>query len=109
MWFKKKNKTVPLTQKEAAVLLGRVDILKDWIRQMYSDLYLGFISKDEFDTRKANIDEEIESLIELAKGERNDRNQQVFDDLMGHPMDWLEEIFKKNENGKDNRKGTEKA
>ena len=102
MWFiKKKNKTIPLTQKEAAVLLGRVDILKDWIRQMYSDLYLRFISKEEFDTRKANIDEEIESLIELAKGERNDRNQQVFEcgchqertHCSGRPLELLGRCF----------------
>lgn len=107
MFFKKKNKKeeiVMLSPKEAQVLLGRVDILKDWIRQMYSDLYLGKISKEEFDARKQEIDSEIQSITEIAKGERNEENQKVFDDLMGHPIDWLDELFgsvKKEKNDAD--------
>lgn len=94
--FKKKER-IELTQEQARKVGGRAEVLMMEIRQLYTDLYFGYITKEEFDAQKAEIDEEYLGLIEIAKGERNERTQKVFDKLMGNPIPWLDEIF----NGKE--------
>lgn len=93
MLFKKKEEKSELTQKQAERLYGRAEVLMMAIRQLYTDLYFGYISREEFDAQKAEIDDEYISLIEIAKGKRTEENQKVFDNLMGNPIPWLDEIF----------------
>lgn len=95
--FKRKEEKATLTQDEARKIGGRAEVLMMAIRQLYTDLYFGYITKEEFDAKKAEIDEEYIGIIEIAKGERNERTKKVFDKLMGDPIPWLDEIFNSGE------------
>lgn len=98
--FKRKKKSELSADDQR--LLERLDNIKEYVRELQSDLNFGYITEQEY---VRLIDPIVKELAEMEKVKYKDS----FDEQMGKPIEWLEEIFKKNENGKDNRKGTEKA
>lgn len=67
-------------------LLERLDNIKEYVRQLQSDLNFGYITEREYEVRIAPI------LGELAEMEKA-KNIESFDDMMGNPIRWLEELF----------------
>lgn len=81
MLFKKKERELSEQQSK---WLDRIYVLKERVHQHESNIHYQAL------TEKMRIEEESQILQEVEKLEREILG---FDDMMGHPMDMLEEIF----------------
>lgn len=100
--FKKKAEIVEPSE-ETQKLLDRIKVLEEWIRQKQSDVNLGWISAEQYFEDIAGFKKELAVIEYLIRGEVNE-NSRIFDDLMGKPMELLDEIMKevkKDESDKD--------
>lgn len=82
MIFKKK----PKITEEDKKILERLDAMKEYVRQLQSDLNFGLINQNQYEVRIHPI------LVELREMERA-KNIETFDEMMGHPMEWMEQLF----------------
>lgn len=82
MFGKRKDKELSAEQKE---WLERIGILRERVHQLDSDVNLAYITE-----RK-----KIETASQIIKDlEKLEREVNGFDEMMGNPIDFLEEIFK---------------
>ena len=98
--------------KDDEKILERLDKIKEYVRQLQSDLNFGYITENQYEVRMFPILEEIYELEKLKDVESEKAEK---------PVDWLGEIFGETyntkihemieeiENERDNREGTEKA
>lgn len=91
-WKKKKELT-----EEQKTTLARLETIKEYVRQLQSDLNYGIISQIQYEVRMHPI------LIEIAEFERimGVDYEQQFDEMMGHPMAWMEDLFHTDKAGKE--------
>lgn len=82
--FKRKKKSELSVDDQR--LLERLDNIKEYVRQLQSDLNFGYITEREYEVRIAPI------LGELTEMERS-KNAESFDEQMGSPLKWLDELF----------------
>ena len=85
MLWKKKIEEPKLTDEDLKIL-ERLDVIKEQVRQLQSDLNFAKISETEFNRRMSLIVCELEKLEHAVTGE-------AFDTMMGHPIEWLDDLF----------------
>jgi len=91
--FKKKTEyTSEDTSEETRALIGRMHVIEDWIRQLQSDVNLGWITEEQYFEQIAPFKKELASIEYLCTNSVN-TDSKLFDDLMGNPVQWLDEIF----------------
>lgn len=83
MIFKKK----PKISEEDKKILEKLDAMKEYVRQLQSDLNFGLINQNQYEVRIHPI------LVELREMEQA-KNIETFDEMMGHPMEWMDELFR---------------
>lgn len=83
--FKRKKKSELSVDDQR--LLERLDNIKEYVRQLQSDLNFGYITEQEY---VRLIDPIVKELAEMEKAKYKDS----FDEQMGKPIQWLDEIFK---------------
>jgi len=83
--FKRKKKSELSADDQR--LLERLDNIKEYVRQLQSDLNFGYITEQEY---VRLIDPIVKELAEMEKAKYKDS----FDEQMEKPIEWLNEIFK---------------
>lgn len=83
MFFKKKKEQLTEEQTE---MIQRLDAMKKFVLQLQSDLNYGLIAEWQYNIRIYPI---LEELREMEKK----MNIETFDEMMGCPMEWMEELF----------------
>ena len=78
---------------EVRKLLERMDIIGEWIRQEQTKYNFGEISKEEYEKEFLEFEKELAAIEYLINGKIEAVNEKVFDDLMGNPIQWLNEIM----------------
>ena len=78
---------------EVRKLLERMDIIGEWIRQEQTKYNFGEISKEEYEKKFLEFEKELAAIEYLINGKIEAVNEKVFDDLMGNPIQWLNEIM----------------
>ena len=90
--FGKKEEVVEETPDYVKKIEEQIEILRKLIYQTQSDYNFGAISEEEY-TEKM---EEIKKTIEVSKyaltGEV-DTTSQYFNEMMGNPIEWLNDLF----------------
>ena len=80
MLFKKKNRI----DEEDLKLLERLESIKEYVRQLGSDLNFGYITQQEYEVRIAPILHELEEM--------ENAREDIEDSRLGF-MEWLEAVF----------------
>lgn len=78
---------------EVRKLLERMNVIGEWIRQEQTKYNFGEISKEQYDQEFLEFEKELAAIEYLINGKVEAVNQKVFDDLMGNPIQWLNEIM----------------
>jgi len=98
--FRKKNEApIPVPPGEERSLseseikiLKRLSFLRDYMNEMQHDLLLGKISSVEYVKEENDMIEKLDELCE-SLGEEKESYHEQFDQMMGEPIQWLDEIF----------------
>lgn len=101
MLFKKKTKTEEiendyksveeLTEKDIKVL-KRLSFLRHYDEELDRMHRLGEITKAEYVKEKNDLVIKLDELCESLEG-RGESYREQFDNMMGNPIEWLDEIF----------------
>ncbi len=83
--FKRKKKSELSVDDQR--LLERLDNIKEYVRELQSELNFGYITEQEY---VRLIDPIVKELAEMEKA----KYKESFDNQMGKPIQWLDEIFK---------------
>ena len=89
-WLKQKEEKKPELTDQDKKILERLDVIKEKVRQLQSDLNYGLIAQWQYEIRMHRIIEELDD-IESILGKDYTKE---FDDMMGHPMEFLDDLFK---------------
>ena len=90
--FKRKKKSELSVDDQR--LLERLDNIKEYVRELQSELNFGYIGEAEY---VRLIDPIVKELAEMEKAKYKD----LFDEQMGKPIQWLDEIFNTDKNFDD--------
>lgn len=85
MLWKKKTEEPKLTDEDVKIL-ERLEVMKEHVRQLQSDKNLGVITEMEYNRRMNPIVRELEAMERSV-------SKESFDEQMGHPMEWLDDLF----------------
>ena len=90
--FKRKKKSELSVDDQR--LLERLDNIKEYVRELQSELNFGYITEQEY---VRLIDPIVKELAEMENAKYKDS----FDEQMGKPIQWLDEIFNTEKNYDD--------
>ena len=85
MLWKKKIEEPKLTDEDVKIL-ERLEVMKEHVRQLQSDKNLGVITEMEYNRRMNPIVRELEAMERSV-------SKDSFDEQMGHPIEWLDDLF----------------